>query len=397
MKPDLLLLDGNTRSALAAYRSLTRFGLNPAVAGPKGSYPNVSETMWSKLGSAAFLELPDPAHDSEKYKKVISDFLALYTGCPVLPVTDMSLRHVLEMAAGNSDLRLFPMPPGRSIAIVQEKGAFLELAAKAGVRVPETQSVQGRKVNEWSKFPAVVKEARADGAAGREKLAAQYATTPSELNAVLKNLPVDVPFLVQERVAGEGVGVFCLCKNGEPIASFAHRRLLEKPPSGGVSVLSESIPLEEAPVRESHLLLKALNWTGVAMVEFKRTADNQFVLMEINPRFWGTLQLSIASGVDFPVLLWLLMKDELESDAGKELLAQARAYRVGQRLRWDLGTLDHLLIRLKEEGLTSLPRILFNNELMLFSGKPTAHETFSWKDSKPFVAELRQYFGSLIS
>ena len=40
------------------------------------------------------------------------------------------------------------------------------------------------------------------------------------------------------------------------------------------------------------------------MVEFKKDArDGKFILMEINPKFWGSLDLSISSGVNFPKLL----------------------------------------------------------------------------------------------
>ena len=47
-------------------------------------------------------------------------------------------------------------------------------------------------------------------------------------------------------------------------------------------------------------LLDELNWHGVAMVEFKVTEDGTPYLMEINTRFWGSLQLAIDAGVDFP-------------------------------------------------------------------------------------------------
>src|SRR5664280_1509105 len=39
------------------------------------------------------------------------------------------------------------------------------------------------------------------------------------------------------------------------------------------------------------------------MVEFKKDEiDGEFKLIEVNPKFWGSLDLSIVSGVDFPYL-----------------------------------------------------------------------------------------------
>jgi predicted ATP-grasp superfamily ATP-dependent carboligase len=46
------------------------------------------------------------------------------------------------------------------------------------------------------------------------------------------------------------------------------------------------------------------------MVEFKQDeADGEFKMMEINPKFWGSLDLAIASGVDFPFLLYKMAID----------------------------------------------------------------------------------------
>src|SRR5678815_1154177 len=85
---------------------------------------------------------------------------------------------------------------------------------------------------------------------------------------------------------------------------FAHRRIREKPPSGGVSVLSESVAADPETVRKSLALLSALDWNGTAMVEYKQDrVTGQRYLMEINGRFWGSLQLAIDAGVDFPALL----------------------------------------------------------------------------------------------
>jgi len=53
-----------------------------------------------------------------------------------------------------------------------------------------------------------------------------------------------------------------------------------------------------------------MKWSGVGMVEFRiDERDGSLKLMEVNPRFWGSLQLSILSGVDFPYMLYRLFMD----------------------------------------------------------------------------------------
>ena len=114
------------------------------------------------------------------------------------------------------------------------------------------------------------------------------------------------PFLVQAYVSGKGQGLFALYDRGKPVAFFAHKRLREKPPSGGVSVLSESVKVPPNLYYMGRRILDPVQWHGVAMVEFK-VADNGIpYLMEVNARFWGSLQLAIDAGIDFPWLLYPL-------------------------------------------------------------------------------------------
>ena len=68
--------------------------------------------------------------------------------------------------------------------------------------------------------------------------------------------------------------VFVLCEHGRVRAAFAHRRLREKPPSGGVSVLSESTLPDPVAVEYADRLLRSLKWRGVAMVT-KDVADRE--------------------------------------------------------------------------------------------------------------------------
>jgi predicted ATP-grasp superfamily ATP-dependent carboligase len=86
-------------------------------------------------------------------------------------------------------------------------------------------------------------------------------------------------------------------------------------------------------------LLDTLGWHGVAMVEFKQDAANgTYYLMEVNPKFWGSLDLALAAGADFP-------GDLIAIGAGQEL-PFAPAPRSSLRFCWPLsGDLRHLAER----------------------------------------------------
>jgi len=137
------------------------------------------------------------------------------------------------------------------------------------------------------------------------------------------------PLLIQERVPGSGVayGVSALFDHdSELCVQHTHRRLHQYPLSGGPSTLRESCrrpDLESASIA----LLRELDWVGVAMVEWKQDPRTQeFVLMEINGRFWGSLELAIRAGADFPV--------EYVKSAMGIPLASAKISREGVRCRW---------------------------------------------------------------
>ena len=201
-------------------------------------------------------------------------------------------------------------------------------------------------------YPVVLKPSRsvAEYRGRRAKFVVRHAASVSDIaRAAVELDPAGYPLLVQQRVVGPGVGIFLLVWHGQTLATFAHRRFREKPPAGGVSVYREGIAADPELVRRSRALLDAFGWCGVAMVEYKIDARTSTpYLMEVNGRFWGSLQLAIDSGVDFPGLP--------RSVALGDAPAPIATYRHGVRSRWFWGDVDHLVARLRRSAeALSLP------------------------------------------
>ena len=153
-------------------------------------------------------------------------------------------------------------------------------------------------------------------------------------------------------------------------------------------MLSESVALDPPLLDHAERILEALKWHGVAMVEFRRDArDGVSKLLEINGRFWGSLQLAIDSGVDFPYLLYRLAVD---GD-----IDPVFTYRVGVRLRWWLGDLDWLLIRLRERGSLA-QRLHALQQFLRPAGRATRAEMLRNDDPAPAIRELSQYAQALV-
>ncbi len=230
---------------------------------------------------------------------------------------------------------------------------------------------------------------------GGQKLSVSYVAAGAPLReAVAALADAAFPVLVQQRVVGPGAGVFLLRWDGRTCAAFAHRRIREKPPSGGVSVLRESIALSPELQAGAEAILDRLDWRGVAMVEFKIDAESKRpYIMEINGRFWGSLQLAIDAGVDFPRLL---VDAALGSPPRK-----SPSYRPGVRSRWLMGDVDHLLMRVRRSAdALDLPpgapgRIRTVAGFMTAFLPPNRSEILRLSDPAPFAREVANWFQSL--
>jgi predicted ATP-grasp superfamily ATP-dependent carboligase len=193
--------------------------------------------------------------------------------------------------------------------IAANKLETLKAADDIGIPIPRTLHINAEHLD----FPMVVKGSLDSGTT-------RYVHSKAEISTIDLSHQV-----VQEYVGGEGYGFFALYNHGKARAIFMHKRIREYPVSGGPSTCAESI-YDEKLKDLGMKLLNLLNWHGVAMVEFKRTKDGEYKLMEINPKFWGSLDLAIASGVDFPYLLYKMC---IDGD-----VRQNFSYKVGVRFMW---------------------------------------------------------------
>jgi predicted ATP-grasp superfamily ATP-dependent carboligase len=231
------------------------------------------------------------------------------------------------------------------------------------------------------------------GGDAKQRTSVQFVDDREDCSRKLAALdPAAFPVLIQRRIHGAGEGIFVARWQGRTIARFAHRRLREKPPAGGVSVYRESIAAEPALLTACDSLLDALQWSGVAMIEGKRdAATGRWYVMEINGRFWGSLQLAIDAGVDFPALLSSAVLDGA--------LSEPPAWRAGVRLRWEWGDVDHLLLRmLRSKERLSLPpdspgRIATLLQWCSVVPGRDKLEVLRLRDPRPFLVETLERLG----
>jgi predicted ATP-grasp superfamily ATP-dependent carboligase len=385
--------DGDERAALAVTRSLGRRGVSVMV-GEQQPFCLASSSKYC----ARQVTYPSPYRQPGAFRRFLQDFVQRERVDVIVPVTDVTTSSISFIEEALRPFAAIAAPPFQAFDHVTDKSTVLRSAARCGIPIPRTHFVDGlsalRRVVERVEYPAVVKPARSRVLTDLGWLGTRvhYAHSEMELRRLYEQTTylTSYPSLIQQRVVGPGVGLFVLFDHGQLVTSFAHRRLREKPPSGGVSVLCESVPVDPRLRDDAIRLLGPLGWHGVAMLEYKQDgATGDRFLMEVNGRFWGSLQLAVDAGVDFPYL-------SCELALGRRPDVPQR-YRVGVQNRWLLGDLDHLLERLlKREANLCLPdtapsRLRTLIEWMACTRPGVHDQVISGDDPCPFLYELHQY------
>ena len=301
----VLVTDGTQRSALAVVRSLGLAGHTVFVCAPRvPSLAGSSQYSFAEAAVANALDAP------EQFVSDVSHLIERWRIDTLIPITEASLLALLPERESLGVL--IPWPDAGTFRAISDKKALLATAASLGIAVPRqlvlSSQAEARALDR--RAPRLSARDQALALRGRARWAARVARrAPRRQRRRASRRAVGagrgrVSASVQQRIVGPGIGIFLLIWDGRLLATFAHRRLREKPPSGGVSVYSESVSADAELVERSRMLLEHMHWCGVAMVEFKRDASTGTAyLMEVNGRFWGSLQLAIDAGVDFPALL----------------------------------------------------------------------------------------------
>jgi len=340
----VLITDGNERAALAVTRALGREQVEVIVG---------ADTLRSLAGSSRYCRqsfvYPSPYQDPEGFVAVLLEMIRNHEVDALFPISDIAMHVIGPERTQFERYARVPAPPAEVFQEISDKYRLMQRAVSAGVGIPETIFVPDGNLEgiiaTITDFPVVVKPGCSLMKDGRQwkKTSVCYAESREDLLRLYdQQAYLRAPSLIQQRVVGAGEGLFVLMQEGNPLGMFAHRRLRERPPSGGVSVLRESIALPKAMVEATLKLLQPVKWHGVAMVEFKvDQASQRPLLMEINGRFWGSLQLAVDAGVNFPLLL-------LNMTMGNAQTVPENGYRIGVKSRWLLGDLDQLVMRVKK-------------------------------------------------
>jgi predicted ATP-grasp superfamily ATP-dependent carboligase len=384
----VLLLDGYSTRTLACVRSWGKRGIPFAVGG---------ESRWdmslhSRYARGKFV-YTSPKRDVSKFIEDINRYSRQFGADCVFPTSEAG---IMACSLHRNELECFPLiPSDGEIETTFSKARTLAIAESLGLAVPKTIHVtrKNRAMLETLQvnLPIAIKsessEVMLSGRAATSGKTAYAVTREELLKECDLRLGKDRVVLMQEFIDGYGIGISGLFTNGEPVVLLGHRRIRESNPLGGPSAVAETIEIAPELLNATKALFKAVCFSGPAMAEFKiDRRTGRAYLMEINGRFWGTILLAPAAGLDLPYLYWKMLN-------GMEICQEEMRYEVGIKGRYLVGDTKCLALCLKgkpESWPGEFPSrwSSLKSYMQSFVDTRTRDLLLTRDDPKPFFARL---------
>jgi predicted ATP-grasp superfamily ATP-dependent carboligase len=389
----VLLLDGHSLASLAFMRSLARAGIAVTVGAASSDAPARSSRF-----CVQFLLYPCPMEKPKAFRLWLFEILGRCQFDLLIGTTDQTLLLLDEWRELLSSHVKVPLPAREGFRLACDKAKTLKHAQELGLAVPPTCFIESEEEFEHAtnglRPPFVIKPRSSIGCwqGQRFRLSVAYAFNKDALRQKYFALHRFSPWpLVQSYVVGTGTGCFFLIREGEILARFQHRRIRDEDPTGSGSTLRISVPPDPTLMKASEQLLRAIGADGLVMVEYRVAEDGTPYLMEINSRPWGSMQLAVESGVDFPLLWYRAVTEQ-----PVEVIPSYRQGVVCRHLCGDLRHLENVLLGPPLGWSLDFPKRLPTLlEFLKFWGPNLCYDDFAAGDWRPGLAELRNYFVGL--
>jgi len=380
----VLVLGSDMRSFLTVIRSLGRAGKEVHIAWCAHSSPAKTSKYVAQVHD---LVRPPAVHWTTEFLELLSNEQFDL----IVPCNDPSILPLHEHRKLFSSYPIYLIEEA-IFETVMDKAAVNEIAEKSGLRLPAEVTI--RSTDEVDKIrrlrsPYVLKPTQSYTAnhlsrKNRVAIVDDYHAASAKITKLLQRTPV----VVQEYFEGQGVGVEFLAKDGKILTAFQHLRLHE-PPNGGGSSYRKSCSLDLPLLAATTSLVHSLGYSGVGMAEFRyHFKSNDWIFVELNSRFWGSLPLAVACGADFPLFLYDLYCHDRQDFPGN--------YRVNGTCRnWmmDIGWLRKTLAANGKSPRRQLGLVwqLFKELRFPFLLRESC-DTIARDDRSPGINEIREAF-----
>jgi predicted ATP-grasp superfamily ATP-dependent carboligase len=317
---DALVTDTHVISAVAGLRGLGRSGLDVIALAPH----RTGAGLWSRYAAVRAVG-PDPEFDEGGFARRITELAAEHGPVVVYPGREAAVDPILSATPPLPADAVLPYPDVSAVAVLRDRRNLPALAEGAGLRTPATLyegPAQGL-ADATVRVPCVVKP----GALGGSLPSPRTVDSEEELRALVRGLPEREPLVVQERAQGALVALdLVVDREGELAARFQYVTRRTWPLEAGPPSLALGVEPDEQLFGKAARMLADAGYAGLAELQFIDSAKGP-TLIDVNLRFFGTMPLALASGVNLPAAWHSVV-------TGEERPPRPGDYRVGVGFRW---------------------------------------------------------------
>lgn len=376
---DVLVLDANSRKALATVRSLGKRGLRIAALETYTALPVPTfSSRWCQK------KIVCPAEEgTEEYLLYLESILNTLHIRVLIPSSDGTIALVrLHRERLERHVRI-ALAHEMALSIAVSKERTLAIAGQLGLGVPQSVAIKNASDIEIALckigLPAVVKptESWISGEQQRYRVAPRLVTTQDEARHAVEELTrFGGTVLFQQFLSGKQETVALFQAEKKIYARFAYWSKREDPPLGGTSVLVQSIAYPSDIGKQAERLVSEICLEGYSHIEFRRDGAGKPYLMEINPRLTASLEHAIQAGVDFPYLLYQW--------ASGDRIDSVKSYRTGIWMRYLWGDIAGTVAAVQQRGRPGVaPPMQAILAFCLSFFIPMKYDYLDWRDPLP--------------
>ncbi len=373
--PPAFVTYGWCRSSYTVLWSLGQKGIPVHV----GDASSLAMSRFSRY-ARSFTCLPDFFAEPQAYIEALLDALKK-TGASVLLPCHEDTGLVSRYRDRFPEHIRTAIPTWETYQLMEDKLKSVDYIRRFNGMAPQSYPIHSREqLEELSRtlsFPLVLKARSGNSAKG-----VTIVRNPQELHNKFEefirlfHLPQERwPFL-QEFLPGRAVGICALYNQGQCLAWFGEEYLRCKEPGRfGTSTLRRTWE-DETVIQKALTVLDSLRWHGLVHMDLIEDSEGNFKIIEINPRPWGAIALSIFAGVDFP---WMWYRLAVGHPVCFDSFVRRQIY-----CRWILGDCLALLNRLRQKRWRETKEI--------FQRQPDCyHDSWLPGDHLPFFAQYLDY------
>lgn len=350
-----LVTDAHLRSSVAGIRALGAARVAVVAAAAERS----AAGLWSRYVQSR-ATVPASQEAPQGFIDALGALAARHGRLAVYPGQESSVGALLDHGSALPADVVSPYADVDAQRLLREKPNLAELAADAGLRAPRTLASGAASELAGSDLtvPCAVKPQRPGGVLESTRVVED----PEALTALLCSLPPGEPLLIQDHVGGPLTSMALVSdRNGATVARFQQQARRTWPPVAGASAMAVSVAPDEDLAARGTALLHRAGYSGLAQLQFLRGTDGP-ALIDVNPRFYGSLPLALAAGVNLPAAWHAVVS------GGP--LPSPDDYRVGVTFRW----LEADIMA----AVDGSPRALFER-----AGRPSAGAAWAAVDPVP--------------